>query len=192
MTQYFGFPTMLTRSLSKLRLHSPTSTTRLVSMETESSSGLSLVAHPNYLLLIPDEVLSHIISFLSMADTGMLCLTGSSSLRDRVVVWITTTSCAKKVILGLTMEMRDRQTGYDEWIISCKQFGVLCKRASMLCSTSTRLGLLKSWYYKLEVLVCDKMDRDWTKFWSRLGLDAATSTFTLGWDETEYGRVLGG
>ena len=182
---------MLTRSLSKLRLHSPTSTTRLVSMETESSSGLSLDSLPNCLLLIPDEVLSHIISFLSLADIGMLCLTGSSSLRDRVVVWITTTSCAKKVILGLTKEMKDRQTGYDEWIISCKQFGVLCKRASMLCSTSTRLRLLKSWYYKLEVLVCDKMDRDWAKLWGRLGLAASTSTFTLGWDETEFCRVMG-
>ena len=160
---------MLTRSLSKLMLHSPTSTTRLVSMKTESSSGLSLDSLPNCLLLIPDEVLSHIISFLSLADIGMLCLTGSSSLK----------------------EMKDCRTGYDEWIISCKQFGVLCKRASMLCSTSIRLRLLTSWFYKLEQLECHKMDGDWAKLWGRLGLAAATSTFTLGWEDTEFGRVMG-
>ena len=174
---------MLTRSLSKLVLNSPTSTPRLVSMDTESYCGRSIVSRPNHLLLIPDEVLSHIISFLSMADIGILCLTGSSSLRDRVVVWITTTSLAKKVTMGLTRELANCQTGYDEWITSCKQVGVLCKRASMLCSTSIRLRLLTSWFYKLEGLVCHKMNGDWAKLWGRLGLAAATSTFSLGWDE---------
>ena len=86
---------MLIRSLSRLMLDSPTTRRMMVSMDTEPFSELSL--QPNHLLLIPDEVLSHIISFLSLGDIGMLCLTGSSSLRDRVVAWITTTSCSKKV-----------------------------------------------------------------------------------------------
>ena len=68
---------MLTRSLSKLMLHSPT-TTKLVFMDTEASSGATF--QPNHLALIPDEVLSHIISFLSLTDIGMICLTGSSWL----------------------------------------------------------------------------------------------------------------
>ena len=90
---------MLTRSLSKLMLHSPT-TTKLVFMDTEAFSGATF--QPNHLALLPDEVLSHIISFLSLTDIGMICLTGSSWLRDRMVAWINTTSCSRKVFMHLT------------------------------------------------------------------------------------------
>ena len=148
---------MLTRSLSKLMLQSPT-TTKLVFMDPEASSGSTF--QPNHLALIPDEVLSHIISFLSLTDIGMICLTGSSWLRDRMVAWINTTSCSRKVSMNLTKDLMDHQTGYEEWVASCKQFGMLCKRASMLCSTSTRLRLLTSWFSMLECLVCNKMNRD--------------------------------
>ena len=131
---------MLTRSLSRLMLDSPTTRRMMVSRDTKPFSEPSL--QPNHLVLIPDEVLSHIISFLSMADIGVLCLTGSSILMNRVVAWIATISCSKKVIRTLAMELLDCQLGCDEWIATCKQFGVLCKRASMLSSTSTRLRLL--------------------------------------------------
>ena len=170
---------MLTRSLSKLMLDSPTTS--------------KLVHQPNYLLSIPEELLAHIMSFLSLSDIGVMCLTGSNLLKDRMVAWITTTTCCKKVIGSLAKDMMDKhkQAGYEEWVRVCRQFGLLCKRASMLYSTSTRLRLLSSWYSKLECLVCGEMDSDWAKLWGRLGLAAATTSFSLGWDETEFGRVIG-
>jgi len=168
---------MLTRSLSKLMLDSPTSS--------------KLVHQPNFLLFIPEELLAHIISFLSLSDIGVMCLTGSTLLKDRVVAWITTTSCCKKVMVSLTKEMMNQEAGYDEWVKVCRQFGLLCKRVSMLHSTSTRLKLLSSWYSRLECLVCGEMGSDWARLWGRLGLAAATSSFSLGWDETEFGKVVG-
>merc|ERR1719154_595979 len=114
-----------------------------------------------------------------------MCLTGSSLLRDRVVGWITTTSCCKRVTSSLYREMMSQQAGYDELIRVCHQFGLLCKRASMLYSTSTRLRLLSSWYSKLECLVSG-----WAKLWGRLGLAAASASFSLGWDEAEYGKPV--
>ena len=60
----------------------------------------------------------------------------------------------------------------------------------MLCNTSTRLRLLTRWYSKLEGLVCHKMEGDWARLLGRMGIAAALSTFILGWDETEFGRVL--
>ena len=96
---------MLTRSLSKLMLDSPT-TTKLIPVDTESSQ---CTFQPNQLVLIHEEVLAHIISFLSLADIGIMCLTGSTLLKDRVVAWITTTSCCKKVTVSLTRELMDHQ-----------------------------------------------------------------------------------
>ena len=113
-----------------------------------------------------------------------------SLLRDRMVAWINTTSCSRKVSMRLTSDMMDHQPGYEEWVASCKQFGMLCKKASMLYSTSTRLRLLTSWFSKLECLVCSKINKDWARLMGRVGLAAAMSTFTLGWDETEFGRVV--
>ena len=151
---------MLTRSLSKLMLDSPTNI-KLVPVMKETTHHFIL---PDYLLLIPEELLTRIFSFLSLSDIGMLCLTGSSSLRNRVMAWITTTSCCKKVTGSLTKEKIKQQAGYEEWLRSNHQFGLLCKRASMLYSTSTRLMLLSSWYSRLEGVVSD-----WAKLWGRLG-----------------------
>ena len=172
---------MLTRSLSKLMLDSPTNI-KLVPVMKETTHHFIL---PDYLLLIPEEILTHIFSFLSLSDIGMLCLTGSFSLRNRVMAWITTTSCCKKVTGSLTKEKIKQQAGYEEWLRSNHQFGLLCKRASMLYSTSTRLMLLSSWYSRLECIVSD-----WAKLWGRLGLAAATSSFSLGWDEAEFGKLV--
>ena len=70
---------MVTRSISKLMLSCP-KTTKSV------TKGTILVHNP--LDLLPDELLTHIISFLSLSDIGMLCLTGSSLLRERAMSWI--------------------------------------------------------------------------------------------------------
>ena len=80
---------MLTRSLAKLMLDSPTNT-KLVPLIKWSPP--QQIIPTNYLLIIPDELLTRIFSFLPLSDIGMICLTGSSLLRDKVVAWITTTS----------------------------------------------------------------------------------------------------
>ena len=73
-----------------------------------------------------------------------------------------------------------------------KQFGLLCKRASMLCSTSSRLRLLADVHSKIEELLSTKEGKnEWTKLLCNVGLAAATSTFIMGWDESEYNIVMG-
>jgi len=147
---------------------------------------------PNYLLLIPDELLSYIFSFVSLDDIGMLCLTGSTLMRDRVVLWINSAACYKKLSTNLASTI-DTESAYDAWIAVCRQFGFLCKRASMLCNTTSRLTFLSNWYSKLESLALGKdvtNNKDWTKLWGRLGLGAATSSFTTGWDMCEYRKVV--
>ena len=147
---------MLTRSLSKLMLCSPTSMksiacTKFSVVEGDSSAQL------NYLLLIPDEILSRIFSHLPLADIGLLCLTGSSLLTNRVVAWINSSLCAKQVCMMLNRDMMCHQPQYYEmWVKRCKQFGLLCKRASMLSSTSSRLRLLADVYTKIEVVLSAK------------------------------------
>ena len=150
--QSFPPPIMLTRSLSKLMLTSP---------RTTKSVAKDSILLPNPLLLLPDEILAHIISFLSLSDIGMLCLTGSSLLRERVVAWISTNSCCKKVTSSLSKECMEHEEGFAEWVAVCKEFGTLCKRVSMLSSTSKRLKILSSWFSKLECLVCRQMNNDW-------------------------------
>ena len=79
--------------------------------------------------------------------------------------------------------MMDQQAGYEEWVRVCRQFGLLCKRASMVYSTSNRLRLLSNWYSRLECLVFGMMglmNRDWARLWSRLGLATATFSLSLG------------
>ena len=62
----------------------------------------------------------------------------------------------------------------------------------MLCSTSNRLKLLASAYSNVERIVTSKeVQNNWNKLLGVVGLAAATSTFILGWDESEYDRVLG-
>ena len=136
---------MLTRSLAKLMLDSPTNT-KLVPLIKWSPP--QQIIPTNYLLIIPDELLTRIFSFLPLSDIGMICLIGSSLLRDKVVAWITTTSCCKRIMGGVNRKMMEQQAGYDNFIRVCHQFGMLCKRASMLYSTSTY-----SWYSRLERLV---------------------------------------
>ena len=174
---------MLTRSLSKLMLCSPTTTKSLARDASEEPCSSVLC---NYLVLIPEEILSTIFSYLPLADIGQLCLTGSSLLTTRVVTWLTSSLCAKKVSMMLPRDMTGHQF-YEVWVKECKQLGVLCKRASMLWSTSNRLELLARASIKMEEVVrVKKVDNDWTKMLGKVGLAASSSTFILGWDEPEY------
>jgi hypothetical protein len=60
---------------------------------------------------------------------------------------------------------------------------------SMLSNTSRRLSI---WFSNLECLVCRQMTKDWACLclMGRVGLAAAASTFTMGWDETEFGTLM--
>ena len=179
---------MLTRSLSKLMLCSPTTTKSWMKKSSEEERPLVI---GNYLVLIPEEILFTIFSYLPLTDIGQLCLTGSSLLINRVVTWLNSSLCAKKVSMFLPRYMTGHQF-YEVWVKKCQHFGVLCKRASMVCSTSNRLKLLASAYNKVERIVTSKeVQDDWNKLLGVVGLAAATSTFILGWDESEYNRVLG-
>ena len=46
--------------------------------------------------------------------------------------------------------------------------------------------MLSIWFSNLECLVCRQMTKDW----ACLCRAVAASTFTLGWDETEFGRLM--
>ena len=107
---------MLTRSLAKLMLDSPTSTKLVPIMMWSPPQQIIPI---NYFLLIPDELLTHIFSFLSLSDIGMNCLTGSSLLRDKVVAWITTTSCCKRIMGGVNRKIMAQQAGYEDLIRVC-------------------------------------------------------------------------
>ena len=183
----YNSPTMLTRSLSKLKLCSP-NTTRYWTKKTSEDQRSPFIV--NYLVLIPEEILFTIFSYLPLADIGQLCLTGSSLLNTRVLTWINSTLCVKKVSMLLPLDMTS-QHFYEVWVKKCKGFGVLCKRASMLSSTTNRLRLLASAYTNVErVILAREVQNKWTKLLGIVGLAAATSTFILGWDEPEYHRVL--
>ena len=67
---------MLTRSQRKLFLTETTQT-------------------PSLLLLLPEELLAQILSYLSLSEIGVICLTGSSLLRSK--------SWLKVVVLALAI-----------------------------------------------------------------------------------------
>ena len=102
----YSIPTMLTRSLSKLMLCSPTTTKSLARDASEEPCSPVLC---NYLVLIPEEILSTIFSYLPLADIGQLCLTGSSLLTNRVVSWLTSSLCAKKMRMMLPKDTTGHQ-----------------------------------------------------------------------------------
>ena len=145
---------MLTRSLSKLVLCSPDSAKSIFCNENALHDSKASV-NRNYLVLIPDEVLFSIFSYLPVSDIGLLCITGSSQLIDRVVVWMNSSLCAKKVCTNLTRDLTCSQAEYyGAWVHACKQFGLLCKRATMLHNSGNRLRLLGSLYSRVEVMLC--------------------------------------
>ena len=76
-----------------------------------------------------------------------------------------------------------------KWVGVCRQIGLLCKKASVLCSTSSRLSLLFSSYARLECLVCKGMDSVWAEIWGTLGMGAAITSFIQGWEVKDFIKV---
>ena len=118
----------------------------------------------------------------------MLSMLGSNILKDRVKAWISNIDCYKKVTSNLIKDMEER-AGYDEWARLCRQFGMLCKKATTLEVNGVRLRQFSNWFCKLENLVSAKMGSDWTRVWGRIGYAAATNKFILGWNEAEFSKV---
>ena len=84
------------------------------------------------------------------------------------------------------------EEGVDKWIDMTGQFGLMSKRVSMIYSTSARLRLLSKWYERLEDIIdvyCE--DGPWKDLVLRIGLASSLATFSLGWDEVEYNKILG-
>ena len=147
----------------------------------------------NYLEELPQELFDHIISGLSLRDVGNLSLTGSSSIKARIIDWIMSKSFQKKIssLLDMSAPSLVTENGLESWRKVTSEFGILTKKLSMLHGTSYRLRLLSAWYDRLEALVLsENEDAIWFRFLGSVGLASALDSFTLGWDEVEYDRIL--
>ena len=160
--------------------------TRFQSKQLLDSGNTTLMY--GHLLLLPKEQLHQIFSFLPVTDIGGLCQIGSTQLKDKVEDWISTIACCKQVSVNLTREMTCEEVCY-HLAGTCRQYGLLCKRASMLGDINTRLMKLSTWYSRLERFLCAKLGSDWYFHWGGLCLRVVSISFRLGWDEAGHGRV---
>ena len=172
---------MLTRSLVQLRLRSPSLPQSLQPPLAESQAS--------FLLLLPQEMLHHLLSFLPLPTSGQLCLT-SRPIRDLVVAWVTSPACLGRITATLAT-VTDSQQWLKLWLETCHQFGVFCKTATMLYSSDRRLACLVSWLPGLEQLACGGLQGPWGEMSRRAGLAAALHSLSLGWEQTEFSGVLG-
>ena len=92
---------MLTRSMSKLLLQSPTGTPGLsfVSPSPSPGPGARLASSPSLRGLdrLPQELLVTILSYLPLSDIGKLSLCGSMRIREQITSWINTRNFRNKV-----------------------------------------------------------------------------------------------
>ena len=180
---------MLTKRMSSLNFESPVNKLQL-SLRIMSGSS----QQRNYLEELPQELFVHIISGLSLSAVGNLSLTGSSIIKDRIIDWIMSRSFQKKIssLLDMSAQSLVTEDGLESWRKVTSEFGLLTKKLSMLHGTSYRLRLLSAWYGRLEALVLSENEEaTWFRFLGSVGLASALDSFTLGWDEVEYNRILG-
>ena len=78
---------------------------------------------------LPQELLVHILSFLSLSDIGNLCLTGSSRLGDQVTTWMLSRAFAMKVEATLNNGSSEttptEEELVDSWLEATRQVCVL-------------------------------------------------------------------
>jgi hypothetical protein len=172
---------MLTRSISKLRLCSPAPSSRLQHMTSSPAQDCRL-------LLLPEEMFHHLLGFLSLPDCGQLCL-ASRQTRDLVVSWVVSPRCLSRLTAGLTGVTSSRAK-LELWLSVSRQFGLFCKRASMLWSSWGRLASLTHWFSGLEQLGCAGLTFRWEEVCRKMGLAAALHSLSLGWDESEWDGIL--
>ena len=100
---------MLTRSMAKLILQSPTGPLSLTFVSPSPSpvhnsrlvSSLPLPGLHN----LPQELLVTILSYLSLPDIGNLSLCGSLRIRDQITTWMTSRNFCNKVTFNLTSHL---------------------------------------------------------------------------------------
>ena len=165
---------MLTRSIARLRLCSPTA---------------SLFPPPpstTPLLLLPKEMLHHLLSFLPLSSCGQLCLT-SRPVREAVVAWVLSPASLALLTTHLATT-EDSEQRLEGWVAVCRQFGVFAKRATMLETSGVRLASLFAWQGRLEERGVAGLAGPWAE--SGAGAAAALHTFALGWQDTELSSIL--
>ena len=117
---------MLTRSMSKLLLQSPMGMGLSVHGHGSQSRALATATG---LEQLPQELLVHILSFLSLSDIGNLCLTGSSRLGDQITTWMLSRAFARKVEAtlnhGLSETTPTEEELVDSWLEATRQVCVL-------------------------------------------------------------------
>lgn len=174
-----GF-SMLTRSIAKLKLVTPSSKSSLV-------LG-NLVPVKPWLLTLPQEMFNHLMSYLPLADCGQLCLT-SKLVRDRVTVWVT----SEASIVQLTRRIsgsQDPEARLEQWLGLCRLWGIFLKRATMLLPTRARLGQLSAWFPGLQLQGEADFPPCWTRVSGRMGLAVVLHTLCQGWEKEEYETIL--
>lgn len=171
-------------------LNSPP-TVKVVPASSKSSVSDFAVQPLANLESLPNEIFYQILAALPLSDIGSLCLTGSL-LQSKVVSWIFSSACSRAVVGNMNYEEVINQVGYEKWINCCRQFGSLCKKATILHGTCTRLQYFSSWYSKFQRdgLSLFPTNHPWTKLMILLGLASAMSNLILGWDESEFTRIF--
>jgi len=176
---------MLTRSIAKLRICSPLVRTPTLSASTWLGKPQDAAVH---LLQLPRELLCHLFAFLPLPVCGQLCLT-SSSVRERVLAWISSPSFLKQATARLLRE-ENPEMKFNMWLQLCRQFGFFCKCVDMTESPSVRVMRLICLYQQLEEIGCAGLAPHWTEMQSKAGFAAALFSLTLGWHNLELSKVF--
>jgi len=156
---------------------------------------------PCNLATLPVEMFERILCLLPLSAVGNLCLTGSPPLRLRVLLWISSQRGCNRVCSLLDPQTVLAEEKLDCWLPTFRSFGLLCKKASMVEGTGTRLRLLFDWHHKLDLQARVELTNrlphphsastEVANLLSKIGFAAALGAFTRGWDDAENSIVLG-
>ena len=130
--------------MSKLLLQSPMGMGLSVHGHGSQSQALATATG---LEQLPQELLVHILSFLSLSDIGNLCLTGSSRLGEQVTTWMLSRAFARKVEAtlnnGPSFIAPTEEELVDNWLEATRQVCVLNNLLTyFVCFTNPRLSIV--------------------------------------------------
>ena len=143
----------------------------------------------NHLEHLPEEVLYLLFQFLSPHDIGHLALT-AKTMRNLVETWVDTNVCVHHLIPGRALENGREEDRFKLKLTVCRQFAVLAKRTTFLYNTQRRLELVTQWFGRLNTHINGSLTGDWGKVTDVVCYSALLQTFSRGWDESEFPRVV--
>jgi len=188
---------MLTRSMSKLILQSPTGSLGLTFVSPSPGSRLASSPPPPGLYKLPQELLVIILSHLDLSEIGNLSLCGSERIREQITSWMSTRSFRNQVNRVLKSHRHEtEEASVDSWLQVMGEVGLLAKRVSMIANTDDRLGMLWGWYDRMKTVgpksysTKDTFDGKWIVLLRKIGLASSLSSFILGWDEVEFQKIV--